>query len=64
VTSAGRQSRTLSPLFTLWEGARLELAQAELMFTQVECFAELEEEDEPEMSLLIQIIALAQLFLP
>lgn len=32
------------------------------MFMQVECFTELEEGDEPEMSLLIQILAVAQLF--
>ena len=64
MTSAGRQSRTFSPLFTLREGARLELAQAELTFMQVECFTELAEGEEPELSLLIQILALAQLCLP
>lgn len=64
MTSAGRQSRTFSPLFTLQEGARLELTQAELTFRQVEHFTGLEEEDEPELSLLIPVLALTQLCLP
>lgn len=63
MTSAGRQSRTFSPLFTLQEGASLELAQAEMMFMQLECCTVLEEGGEPELNVLIQILALAQLFL-
>lgn len=64
VTSTGRQSRTFSPLFALREGARLELAHTELIFMQVECFTGLEEGKEPELRLLIQILAWSQLLLP
>lgn len=55
------QSRTFSPLFTLWEGARLEVARAELTLLPVEGLGQGEE---PELSLLIQILAVTQFFFP